>query len=384
MQSTVNTESLTLYFQLVFLFITPYNPYRMASISFVGTSWEERKIKKPTIHDVAEKAKVTPSTVSRVMNGSSLVKPITRQRVLDAVKSLGYIPSKTARMFKSGKSGILGLVVSAQHISELIFNAGFQALFKALTEKAHSEGYNILILTSSDPDSESFFNVIKSQVADGFIILSPSNNESLASMLEDAGIPYVFNMKYSNNPEDIYYITSDDLEAGYMAAKYLLDLNHTDIRFIVGSIKGNVISFNHERINGVKKAYDEYGIPFKDDYIVRVPGQLEESYNMIHQLLQTQKPTALMISNEVTTVAALNYFYDYGYRVPQDISVIGFGPSDLYRSLRPNLTSVSFDIAHASGKIVDMLLQRIEGIPIKLEPPKKPELIIRDSTARNI
>ncbi|MBP3964010.1 LacI family DNA-binding transcriptional regulator [Paenibacillus lignilyticus] len=356
----------------------------MASITFDGTSWEERKIKKPTIHDVAEKAKVTPSTVSRVMNGSSLVKPITRQRVLDAVKSLGYIPSKTARMFKSGKSGILGLVVSAQHISELIFNAGFQAIFKALTEKAHSEGYNILILTSSDPDSESFFNVIKNQVADGFIILSPSNNESLASMLEEAGIPYVFNMKYSNNPEDIYYITSDDLEAGYMAAKYLLDLNHTDIRFIVGSIKGNVISFNHERINGVKKAYGEYGIPFKDDYIVRVPGQMEESYNRIHQLLQTQKPTALMISNEVTTVAALNYFYDYGYRVPQDISVIGFGPSDLYRSLRPNLTSVSFDITHASGKIVDMLLQRIEGIPIKLEPPKKPELIIRDSTARNI
>ncbi len=328
---------------------------------------------------------MTPSTVSRVMNGSTLVKPRTRERVLDAVQSLGYVPNKTARMFKSGKSGILGLVVSAQHISELIYNAGFQALFKALTEKAHAEGYNILIITSESGESESFFEVIKSQAADGFIILSPSGSGNLAAKLDEAGIPYVFNMKYSGDPEDIYYASYDDIEAGYVAAKYLLDLNHTDIRFIVGSIKGNVISFNSDRINGVKKAFEEYGIPFHDeDFIVRIPGQMEESYAAIHQLLQTQKPSALLISNEITTVAALNYFFDYGYRVPQDISVIGFGPAEFYRKLRPNLTSVSFDIAWSSGKIVDMLLQRIEGVQVKAEPPRKPELIIRDSTARRL
>ncbi|RAP75966.1 LacI family DNA-binding transcriptional regulator [Paenibacillus montanisoli] len=347
-----------------------------------GIAEEESKIKKPTIHDVAEKAKVTPSTVSRVMNGSTLVKPKTRERVLDAVQSLGYVPNKTARMFKSGKSGILGLVVSAQHISELIYNAGFQALFKALAEKAHAEGYNILIITSANADSESFFDVIKNQAADGFIILSPSGSDTLASKLDEAGIPYVFNMRYSNNPEDIYYASYDDVEAGYVAAKYLLDLNHTDIRFIVGSIKGQVISFNSERMNGVMKAFDEYGIPFHEELIIRIPGQMDESYAGIHQLLQTQKPSALLISNEITTVAALNYFYDYGYRIPQDISVIGFGPAEFYRKLRPNLTSVSFDIAWSSGKIVDMLLQRIEGVPVIPEPPKKPELIIRESTAR--
>ena len=151
------------------------------------------------------------------MNGSSLVKPLTRQRVLDAIQSLD-IPDKTARMFKSGKSHILGLVVSAQHISELIFNAGFQAQFKALTEKAHGEGYNMLIITSANADSRSYFDVIKSQVADGFIILSPSANESLASMLDEAGIPYVFNMKYSDRPEDADHASSDDFEGGYIAA----------------------------------------------------------------------------------------------------------------------------------------------------------------------
>ncbi|REE67294.1 LacI family transcriptional regulator [Paenibacillus taihuensis] len=285
-------------------------------------------------------------------------------------------------MFKSGKSGILGLVVSAQHISELIYNAGFQALFKALTEKAHALGYNILVITSANADSDSFFDVIKSQAADGFIILSPSGSETLAAMLDEAGIPYVFNMKYSSNTEDIYYASHDDMEAGYMAAKYLLDLNHSDICFIVGSINGQVISFNSDRIAGVKRAFSEYGVPFNEDIIVRVPGQMEESYAALHQLLQSRKPTALMISNEITTVAALNYFYDYGYRIPQDLSVIGFGPTEFFHKLRPKLTSVSFDIGWSSGRMVEMLLQRIDGAAILPEPPRKPELIIRESTAR--
>lgn len=327
-------------------------------------------------------ANVTPSTVSRVMNDSKLVKPRTRQRVLEAVQSLGYVPSKAARMFKYGKSRIIGLVVSAQHISELIFNAGFQAQFKALTEKAHGVGYNILIITSADAHAESYFGVIKSQAADGFIIMSPYANEALASMLDDSGIPYIFNMKYSDRPEDVYFASSDDFEGGYIAAGHLLGLNHTDIRFIVGSVKGRLVSFNNERMRGFMQALSEYGIPFKEEMIVRIPGQPEESYDGIARLFRSEKPTALMISNEITAAAALNYFYDHGIRVPRDISVVGFGPSEYYRGLRPHLTHMNADIAWSSGRIVEMLLQRIEGEPVGIEPFKKPELVIRDSTAR--
>ncbi|TVY07371.1 LacI family DNA-binding transcriptional regulator [Paenibacillus cremeus] len=341
-----------------------------------------RQIKKPTIRDVAQEAKVTTSTVSRVLNESTLVKPRTRQKVLDAIERLGYIPSKTARIFKSGKSYILGLVIGQSHISNIMFNAGFQAQFKALTEKAHKEGYNILLITAATADSESYFEVIKNQVADGFIIFSPSQNDTLTAMLEEADIPYVYNMKYSDNPQDRYYVSSDDVEGGYIAGKYLLDLNHKHIRFVVGSVKGGYLPFNADRIRGFQKALKQYGVPFQEEMIVKIPGQMDESYNGIHKLFQTDRPTALMISNEITTVAALNYFFDHGIRVPQDLSVIGFGPSEFFRSLRPNLTNVSYDLAWSSAKLVDLLLQRIEGKPVTPEMPKKPELVIRDSTAR--
>ncbi|WP_309491834.1 LacI family DNA-binding transcriptional regulator [Paenibacillus anseongensis] len=334
------------------------------------------------MRDVALKANVTASTVSRVLNDSDLVKPRTRQKVLEVIESLGYIPNKTARIFKSGKSYILGLVISQAHISEVMSNAGFQAQFKGLTEKAHKEGYNILIITSAEGDAYSYFEVIKNQLADGFIIFSPSQNDTLTSLLDEAEIPYVFNMKYSDNPQDRYYVSSDDFEGGYIAAKYLLDLNHTDIRMLVGSVKGSMLSFNVERINGFKKALAQYGVPFKEEMIVPIIGQMDQSYNAIYQLFQTQKPSALLISNEITTVAALNYFADQGYRVPQDVSIIGFGPSEFFRTLRPNLTNVGYDISWTSSKLVDLLLQRIEGKTPSFEMPKKPELVIRDSTAR--
>lgn len=339
-------------------------------------------IHKVTIHDVARQAGVTPSTVSRVLNGSQLVKPATRQRVLDAVRSLGYTPNKRAQMFKSGKTFILGLVVAQQHISEMVFNAGFQAQFKALTEKAHSEGYNLLIITSTEADYQSYLDVIRNQAADGFIILGSLPNGILSSMLDEAGIPYVFNMKYSSNPEDRCYISADDEEGGYIAAKYLLDLNHTDIRFLVGDVKGNVLSFNLDRISGFKKALAEYGVPYSDDMVVPIPGQMEESYAGVRRLFQSEQPSALLVSNEITTVACLNYLTDSGLRVPRDVSLIGFGNSDFFRSLRPNLTNVSYDMEWSSKKLVDLLLRRIQGKPIPELPPKKPELVIRDSTAR--
>lgn len=339
-------------------------------------------MKKVTIHDVAKSAQVTPSTVSRVLNGSSLVKPSTKERVLAAVKSLNYIPSKTARSFKSGKSYILGLVVSQQHISEMIFNAGFQAAFKAITEKAQSEGYNILIITSTGVDYSSYLEVVKMNIADGFIFLGSLPDDTLGNLLDEAGIPYVFNMKYSQNPDDRYYVSHDDLEGGYMATKYLLDLNHRDIRFLVGDVKGKVLSFNVERIQGFRKALEDYGIVFDDKMIVPIPGNMDDSNVHIRRLFEEHKPSALLISNEITTVACLNYLSDEGIAIPDDISLIGFGHSDFFRSLRPNLTNVSFDIDWSSKALVDMLLQRIHNEQVQRVYRKKPELIIRDSTAK--
>jgi DNA-binding LacI/PurR family transcriptional regulator len=339
-------------------------------------------MKKMTIQEVAAHAKVTPSTVSRVLNNSPNVKESTRERVQASMQFLSYTPNQVARSLKSGKSKIIGLVVSQMQISEMVFNPGFQATFKSITEKAQKEGYNILLITSAGTDYESYINVIGNHTADGFIIIGAIENDSLSKTMDSEGIPYVFNAIYSTSPTDNYYVAHDDVEGGYIAAKYLLDLNHRDIKMLVGDVKGKVLSFNLGRIRGFQKSLEEYNLPFRDEQIIKIPGNMEASYHHVRQLVKENNSTAFLISNEITAIAALNVFQDVGISVPNDISIIAFGHSDFFRNTRPSLTTVSYDIEWTGHQMVELLIKRINGEVFTPIVIKKPELVIRESTKK--
>lgn len=341
-----------------------------------------RKMNRITINDVAKYANTTRSTVSRVLTDSPLVNPKTKEKVLEAIRVLGYTPNKAAQSLKSGKSHLLGLVVSQQQISEVIMNPSIPGIMKAISERAQNEGYNILLITSAGVDYKSYDNIIMRHSVDGFIVLGAMIDDTLSDQLDKARIPYVYNMPYSLSKNDSF-VAFDDTEGGYIAAKYLLDLGHRDIRLIVGDVKGTVLSFNLNRIGGFKKALAEYGIPFADHMVQRTPGDMDRSYHFISNLFDHERPTGLLLSNEVTSVAALNALQDKGLRIPDDVSLIAFGYPELFRYTRPSLTTVGQDIVWQGNLLVDMLLQRIHDrsrIPAAMV--KKPELVIRESTKK--
>jgi DNA-binding LacI/PurR family transcriptional regulator len=337
---------------------------------------------KITINDVAKYANTTRSTVSRVLNDSPLVNSKTREKVLEAIRVLRYTPNKTARSLKSGKSHILGLVFSQQQLSNVIMNPAVPNLLKTISEKAQLEGYQILLITSAGIDYKSFEEIIMNHFVDGFINLGATIDDTLNEVLDKANIPYVYNMKYSCTKDDCY-VSFDDIEGSYMAAKYLLDLGHRDIKLVVGDIKGKVLSFNVSRISGFKKALEEYDVPFTDNMILRTPGDMDSSYHFISNLFSHEKPTALMLSNEVTSIAASMALTDKGISIPDEVSLIAFGFPDVFRYTRPRLTTVGQDIVWQGNQLVDMLLQRIHD-PNTIPPAliKKQELIIRDSTKK--
>lgn len=337
---------------------------------------------KVTIQDVAKYANTTRSTVSRVLNDSPLVKTKTKEKVLEAMQVLGYKPSRTARSLKSGKSYVLGLVLVQQQFSEVVMNPGFSIFMKVISERAQSEGYNILLITTAGVDYNSYDELIMRHSVDGFIVLSPTIDDTLNVLLNKTNTPFVFNMRFSELTDNCY-VTFDDVEGGYTAAKYLLDLGHRDIKLIVGDVKGKILSFNISRISGFKKALQEYDIPFIDDMLLKVPGEMDSSYHFISSLFSQQKPTALILSNEVTAIAALNALSDKGLKIPDDVSLVAFGYPDLFRYTRPSLTTVGQDIVWQGNNLVDMLLQRIndpDRIPSALI--KKPELVVRESTKK--
>jgi LacI family transcriptional regulator len=337
-------------------------------------------MKKPTIHDVAKEAEVTKSTVSRVLNNSPLVTEKTRTRILEAIDRLGYVPNKVARSLKSGKSNIIGFVITEQDFSEVILNPTNALMLKAVTERAQSHGYNILIITPAGVNYQSYIDLITNKTADGFILIG-AINDTLSKRLDKEKIPYVFNTKYSNE-HDNNQVKFNQVESGYIATKYLLDLGHKDIKLIVGDVKGNILTHNEERIEGFKKALDKYGLRMTESMVLKTPGNVEGSYNFIKNLYKEEHPTGLLLSNEVTAITALNCLLNEGYKIPEDLSIVAFGHSDTLKSTHPSLTTVHHDYEWQGKNLVDMLLTRInnyEATPRAIV--KQPELIIGRSTA---
>ncbi|MGM0878254.1 MAG: LacI family DNA-binding transcriptional regulator [Bacillota bacterium] len=332
--------------------------------------------------DVAKHANVTKSTVSRVLNDSSEVSKKTKLKVLEAINTLGYVPNTAARTLKSGKNNIIGLIVTQQEFSEVILNPFYPLLLKAITERAQSYGYHILIINPAGINYESYLDIIKQNTADGFILLGSTPDDSLSKKLDKDNIPYVFNMKYSNE-HDNNYVSFNHANSSYLATKYLLDLGHKNIKIIVGDIKGKLLWHNIERIKGFEQAFGEYGLPIKENNVLKTPGFMENSYNFIKNLYNEEHPSALLISNEVTAITALNCLLDEGYSIPDEVSLVSFGHIDIFKNTRPRLTTVHDDFEWQGRTLVDMLLKQINENEINPKAiTKQAELIIGHSTGR--
>jgi DNA-binding LacI/PurR family transcriptional regulator len=335
--------------------------------------------KKITIQDVAEIAKVHKSTVSRVLNGSINVNIKTKEKIEKAIESLGYTPNSIARSLALGKNKVIGLVVSENHLSDIILNPFFPTILKGITVSAEAAGNNILLITSKGSDFNSYMEVIKKNTVDGLIIVGPSYEDSLSELLNKQGIPYVFIGKFDSI--DHCYVGTDNVLGGYMAAQYLINLNHKNIRLMVGEVNGTLLSHNIDRIAGFKKAFEEYGLSFSDDFIVKTPTEMENGYHFIKNYLKNEQPTGLILSNEVTAMACINALLDEGYNIPKDISLIAFGDSDFFRNIRPRLTTISQNFEWMGKTAVNMLLTQVNGLDSNPQAiVTKPELVIRDST----
>ncbi|MFC4600899.1 LacI family DNA-binding transcriptional regulator [Cohnella hongkongensis] len=338
--------------------------------------------KKVTILDVAQFSNVTKSTVSRVINDSPLVNERTKQRVWQAIKELGYTPNRTARSLALGKNHVIGMVVSEQQISDVVLNPFFPTVLKGITTVANQQGYNILLLSLSGQDAQSYTEILQRHTVDGFLILGGPSDVNLGRDLDRMKVPYVFIGKH--DPEAQHsFVSTDNEEGGYIAGKHLIDLGHRNIRLMVGEVKGSILVHNVERIAGFRRALGEAGIPFEDRLVVKMPTDMENSYYFLKTYLERDRPSGLILSNEVTSMSCLNLLLDEGIAVPDEISLVSFGDPQFFRNTRPSLTTVSQSVEWLGRTAMEMLLKRVTGgewLPPKII--RKPEIVLRGSTKK--
>ncbi len=329
-----------------------------------------------TMKDVADRARVSVSTISHVLNNTRKVSQDTRERVLAAVEELGYQQNLLARSLKTRRTFAIGLLISD------IQNPFFTSVIRGVEDAALSGGYHLFLCnTDEDPGREAAYirELVKKRV-DGLILASAASRHNHAGQLRLGSVPFVF-MDREIEGIEADAVRVDNRLGMKLIAEHLVSLGHEQIGMISGPLEK---SSGYERYQGQKAALTEMQITL-DDSLVRFGAfRLLSGQQAATELLRLPTPpTALVIANNQMTLGALLAIRELGLRVPQDVSVVGFDDMEWAPLANPPLTTLAQPTYEMGVRAVQMLLERIEG---NAEERAKrlfmePRLVIRDSTS---
>jgi DNA-binding LacI/PurR family transcriptional regulator len=327
-----------------------------------NTMHNQKRIKAPTIQDVARHAEVAVGTVSRVINGSLGVKPTTRQRVLDAIRELDYSPNLIARSMTSRRTGSVGIIVP--FFTRPFFNEVLRGVEIAITQLGQEF---MLYNVQSDDQCQSYFRTLpKQRKVDGLLVISLYPNDATTASFKHADMPVVL--------VDAYHplLTSlvvDNVEGGYQATKCLIDYGHRRIGFINGIPESDFrFSPANDRLAGLHRALDEAGILFEPDLMLIAKWDRDGGREAALQLLtRPDRPTAIFATSDLQAIGVLEAAKSLNLSVPADLSVIGFDGIELAEIME--LSTIQQPIQYMGELGAQKLIAQIEGsADIGLQP----------------
>ena len=309
-----------------------------------------------TLKDVAAKAKVHPSTVSRVLRGSEHV-PIsseTRKRILKVAKELNYHPDKMARALRLRKSNTIGLIIPD------ISNPFFSEIAKSIEKQSFEHNYSLIVCsTNEDQEKEiRFVNDLISRGIDGLILAPVQDKSEHIQVLVEKQYPFVLIDRRFNN-FSTNAVISDNAEAAYNAVKILDSYGHKRIAFLCG--RQNIFTIQ-KRLKGYNKALTEFNLCTDSNLVSGGGHTFESGYEATKKLLNIDPPpTALLVSGNMISFGALKAIYEKKLLIPDQISIIGFVDNILTPYLFAPLTTVSHPLDEMGKKAFLLLRDHMES-----------------------
>jgi len=299
--------------------------------------------------DVARLAGVSTSTVSAVVNQNVPVSPERKERVLRAMAALHYQPDEIARSLKNGRTKAIGVVVPD------ITNAFYPEVVRGVEEAAFARGYAVFLCDSQEDASRENDHLLAlfSRRVDGVLLACCNDSIAYETTLE-LHVPCVFMDRLPASKAE-GTVSTDNVEAGSMATRHLLDLGHQRIAMIVGRLS---LSPHRDRLEGFRKAMQEANLPIRDEYLVQGDVQIESGVDAARQLLRLEaRPSAVIASNSKLLLGLLQVFDEEKVKVPQQISVVGFDDYAWNKYLSPSITTVAQPTFEMGRQAFGLLLQ---------------------------
>lgn len=330
-----------------------------------------------TIKDIAKRAGVSIATVSYVINNSRPVSLDLRERVQAAIDELNYVPDINARSIKTQHTATIGLIIPDNA------NPFFAEIAKGVEDAGFESGYSVILCNSNGMEEReiSYINLLISKRVDGVVFGATSRGVKHVRILVEKSIPTAV---FYRDVEglDIDSLRIDNVEAGYKATRYLLDLGHRKIACIQPK---SPYTPSYGRVIGFRKALSEADIDLDEDLLPVGDNLITGGDRAARQLLETQKTfTAIYSANDAMAIGAIHSLRAAGYVIPDDISIIGTDDIALARYVEPPLTTIYQPKQEAGAQAVKGLIERIEkkysGGPREFILPT--ELVIRKSTCK--
>ncbi len=330
-----------------------------------------------TMKDVARLAGVSTSTVSAVINNSVPVSPKRLKKVLDAMAALDYHPDEVARSLKKGRTKAVGVIVPD------ITNAFYPEVICGVEASAREHGYAVLLCDSGeDPAHETeHLSTLFSRRVDGVLVAGCANSTAYEAIVRRRFPVVFFDRIPPTATQDT--VSSDNVQAGYIAARHLIDLGHERIAMLVGHLG---LSPHRDRLEGFRKAMQEANLPIRDEYLIAGQLQVANGFeDSLRILALPTKPTAIMVSNNKLLLGLLQALDERRVLIPKDISVLGFDDYAWNRYFSPSLTAIAQPTYEMGRKAFELLLHILNPGENTGTPERQillnAELRIRNSTA---
>ena len=324
-----------------------------------------------SIREVAKRAGVSPATVSRVINGTARVDEEKRERVEKAIEETGFRPNELARALYRKSSKIIGVIVPD------IENPFFSELAKAIEKEAYEQEYRILLCNSDDQKEKELANLqmLAQLQADGVILMTNTGEKSQS--YEAVSMPIVFVDRRLDEMGQTSVIEADHYAGGKLAAEHLIACGCRKITCIRGPQE---LSSGKKRYEGYREVCRQYSMK---ERFVDSTYKYEDGAKAAEEVLRRYPDTdGIIACNDMTAVSVYKVLQKRGYRVPEDIQIIGFDGVKFGRFLTPELTTVAQPIKEMGKCAVQMILGTVKELPRDREM-KFPMMLIKGETTKN-
>lgn len=322
-----------------------------------------------TLKSVASRAGVSYQTVSKVLNGKLEVSPETQQRILAAVRELGYRPNHIARNMRVQRSFMIGyswLTTSADQVNQIL-----DQFLSSMVHEAEVAGYHLLPFPFRNGNVDDYRELIDTGRVDGFVISGVEYNDPRVTFLLDRGFPFVAFGR--SNPELKFpYVEVDGADGLRQATNHLIKQGHRQIAALAWPDDSRV---GNERLSGYFEAMKSADLEVNPKWIERGEGTFEFGYQASLRLLALPKfevPTALVAMSDTMAIGAIHAARKLDLEVGRDLAIVGFDDAPMSQYLLPPLTTIRQPIPEAGRKCVEVLVHLMEG----RQPPTSQVLLL--------